>query len=103
MVDCVVVDAGARYGLHPTWQYLENVAEFHLFEMDEVEAARLAKKYANHNNIKVYATALYEADATLTFNVSRHNALNSVFEANVGLLESNAYMVEEFTQTEERS
>jgi FkbM family methyltransferase len=103
MINCVVVDAGARYGLHPTWQSLERIAEFHLFEMDDVEAARLSKKYAGHDNIKVYATALHEVDADLTFNVSRHNALNSVFEANSTLLRDNAYMVEEFTQTEERS
>jgi FkbM family methyltransferase len=103
MVECVVVDAGARYGLHPTWQSLEGVAEFHLFEMDEGEASRLIKKYESRPNIKVYATALYDSDSELTFRVSVHNALNSVFEANSSLLEDNAYMVEEFTQTEERS
>lgn len=103
MVDCVVVDAGARYGLHPTWQALERVADFHLFEMDSVEAARLAKKYAGHRNISVYPIALSDRDTTLTFKVNRHNALNSVFEANSELIESNAYMTDEFTQVEERS
>ncbi len=103
MINCVVVDAGARYGLHPTWQSMESVAEFHLFEMDEGEASRLTKKYGNRRNIKVYATALYESDTQLKFRVSEHHALNSVYEANSSLLEANAYMIKEFRQTEERS
>jgi FkbM family methyltransferase len=103
MIDCVVVDAGARYGLHPTWQCLETVAEFHLFEMDELEAARLRTKYASRGNITVYATALHDTDSTLTFHVSKHRALNSIYEANAGLLERNAYMVDEFAQAETRS
>lgn len=102
-MECVVVDAGARYGLHPTWQSLERVAKFHLFEMDEVEAARLSRKYKDHGNIKVYAEALHSRDGQLTFTVNRHNALNSVLEANAALLADNAYMVDEFTSTERRT
>ena len=34
-----VVDAGARYGLHPTWAELRGIVNFHLFEMDNNEAA----------------------------------------------------------------
>ena len=43
MLNCVVVDAGARYGLHPSWAELRGIAEFHLFEMDADEADRLAR------------------------------------------------------------
>ncbi len=42
---CVVIDAGARYGLHPTWSDLRGLVEFHLFEMDDVESGRLEQRY----------------------------------------------------------
>jgi FkbM family methyltransferase len=101
-LNCVVIDAGARYGLHPTWADLRGVVEFHLFEMDAVEAARLEKKYRDDPQIKVHPIALYSSDTTLTFRVSEHQALNSLFQANDELLRQNDYMVREFTVTEER-
>jgi len=103
MLDCVVVDAGARYGLHPSWADLRGLAEFHLFEMDEEEAARLEKKYAADERITVYPIALYSSDSTLTFRVSEHQALNSVFHSNEKLLQSNDYMLRDFAVTAERT
>lgn len=102
MLNCVVVDAGARYGLHPSWADLRGIAEFHLFEMDAVEASRLSQKYEKDPLITIYPVALYSSDTTLTFQVSEHQALNSVFQANDGLLRSNDYMLREFAVTEER-
>lgn len=101
-IDCVVIDAGARYGLHPTWGDLQGLVDFHLFEMDGAEAERLARKYQADPRITVYPTALYSSDTTLTFSVSQHQALNSVFQANDGLLSDNDYMLREFAVTEER-
>jgi FkbM family methyltransferase len=103
MLDCVVVDAGARYGLHPSWADLRGIAEFHLFEMDEEEAARLKKKYASDAGITIYPIALYSSDSTLTFRVSEHQALNSVFHSNEELLKSNEYMLRDFAVTAERT
>ncbi len=103
MLDCVVVDAGARYGLHPSWAELRGIAEFHLFEMDEDEAARLTTKYQADDKITVYPIALYSSDATLKFSVSEHQALNSVFRSNTALLQSNDYMLRDFAVTAERS
>jgi len=71
--------------------------------MDPVEASRLTLKYAGHDNITVYPTALYSSDAELTFNVSTHKALNSVFEANAKLLKDQDYMVAEFTQGDQKA
>jgi FkbM family methyltransferase len=102
MLDCVVVDAGARYGLHPSWADLRGVAEFHLFEMDQEEAARLKRKYESDAGITIYPIALYSSDSTLTFRVSEHQALNSVFHSNEELLKSNDYMLREFAVTAER-
>jgi FkbM family methyltransferase len=103
MLDCVVVDAGARYGLHPSWAELRGIAEFHLFEMDGEEAARLTKKYQGDTRITVYPIALYSSDTTLKFSVSEHQALNSVFQSNTELLQSNDYMLDAFAVTAERS
>jgi FkbM family methyltransferase len=96
MLKCVVVDAGARYGLHPSWLELRGIAEFHLFEMDVEEAQRLAQKYKNDKLIIVHATALFSSDTKLSFHVSEHRALNSVFQANEKLLRSNDYMLRDF-------
>lgn len=100
-IDCVVVDAGARYGLHPTWSELRSVATFHLFEMDEGEAARLERKYKEDERITVYPLALYSEDSTLKFTARTHHALNSVFESNDALLDAQGYMQQEFRTGEE--
>lgn len=99
-VSLVVVDAGARYGLHPTWADMRGIAEFHLFEMDEKEAERLSKKYQNDLGITVYPLALYSRDATLTFTRSEHRALNSVLETNDELLNRHDYKLRDFEAIE---
>ncbi len=101
-IECVVVDAGARDGLHPTCAPLRGLADFHLFEMDAREAARLEQKYQSDRRIKVYPLALYSSDTTLDFRVSEHEALNSVFASNEALLKQNDYMLRDFTVNEER-
>ncbi len=98
-VKCVVVDAGARYGLHPTWADLRGAAEFHMFEMDKVEADRLSAKYNKDANITIYPVALYSSDTTLKFTVTEHQALNSVMEMNDDLLKQHDYMTRDFTAT----
>tara|TARA_R110000772_G_scaffold73216_6_gene159883 strand:+ start:23213 stop:24175 length:963 start_codon:yes stop_codon:yes gene_type:complete len=90
-IECTVVDAGARYGLHPSWQSVDRLAAFHLFETDHDEVARLQRKYADHANITVHHAALYHTDTTLTFNIRRHRALNSLYEVNEDL----DYLIEE--------
>jgi FkbM family methyltransferase len=95
-IECVVLDAGARYGLHPTWAEVRTIATFHLFEMDPAEAARLTRKYGNERNIKVHAIALFSKDATLRANVSQHRALNSLYSTDGDLLNRNDYMTDRF-------
>jgi FkbM family methyltransferase len=99
-INCVVVDAGARYGLHPTWADLQGVVEFHLFEMDPAEAMRLQRKYQADSLITVYPLALYSCDTTLNYRVNQHHALNSVFPSNDELLRQNEYKVSDFTVTD---
>lgn len=96
---CRVVDAGARYGLHPTWESLRDVAHFHLFEPDADEAGRLRQKYANRPNIAVDEVALHSKKTELTFSIRKHKALCTVSEVNVDMLERDNYMVREFEVT----
>lgn len=102
MTSLVVLDAGARYGLHPSWAALREIAEFHLFEVDADEAARLEKKYARDANIRVYDTALYHETATLEFKVMKHRALSSVQKPNHAFLDQAEYMADEFAEVEIR-
>jgi FkbM family methyltransferase len=75
----VVVDAGARYGLHPSWEPAAGIAEFHLFEAEPVEAARLAEKYSLVPNIQIYNMALDEQPGILEFELRQHRALTSTY------------------------
>jgi FkbM family methyltransferase len=101
-ISCTVIDAGARYGLHPSWADLRGLVDFHLFEMDAVEAARLSRKYDADPRVKVYPVALYSCDTTLRFKVRTHQALNSVLQSNDELLKENEYMLADFVATEEK-
>jgi FkbM family methyltransferase len=100
-IKCAVIDAGARYGLHPSWAELRGLVEFHLFEMDGQEAERLQRKYRNDSQITVYPLALYSSDTTLRYHVTQHRALNSVMCSNDDLLRQNDYMLRDFAVTEE--
>lgn len=95
-IKCRVIDAGARYGLHPSWESLSNFAEFHLFEPDLEEARRLSQKYEGQTNISIHAKALYSHSTNLKFRVSRHRALNSILPANTSLLKQQSYKLAEF-------
>jgi FkbM family methyltransferase len=101
-LNCAVIDAGARYGLHPSWTDLRGLVDFHLFEMDADEAARLQRKYQKDERITVHPLALYSSNTTLTYRVSEHHALNSVFQSNDDLLRQNEYMLNAFAAAEER-
>jgi FkbM family methyltransferase len=102
-VDCVVIDGGARYGLHPSWAELRGLVDFHLFEMDEHECRRLSQKYRDDPRIRIYPLALYKEDTALRYTVTQHRALNSVFDSNSDLLRRNDYMLRDFSPCEERA
>jgi len=96
-IECVVVDAGARYGLHPSWAEMRGIVRFHLFEMDPSEAARLTAKYAKEPTITVHPLALFSSETEIQFNVSQHRALNSMYQTDTGLLERNEYKTDSFS------
>lgn len=95
IIECNVIDAGARYGLHPTWQPVETIANFYLFETDANEVVRLKRKYPHRDNVEIYDVALFSSDTVLKFKERRHRALNSYYDANEAFLKRETYMREE--------
>lgn len=68
-----VVDAGGRYGIHPSWRGVEAPLAYTMYEPEPVEAARLAAKYAGHDDISVRPCALGAVpDSTLTLWLTAH-------------------------------
>ena len=73
-----VLDAGGRYGIHPTWKSFTGELDYHLFEPDPVESARLIKKYEHRSlEVKVVDQALAENDGRLTIHFFRNRAMSS--------------------------
>lgn len=78
-----VIDAGGRYGIHPTWRGFKGELEYHLFEPDPREAERLARKYARDSHrIKINPLALGEREAALKINILRHHGQSSAYLPN---------------------
>lgn len=76
--NCLVVDAGARYGLHPTWRDARDVCNFQLFEPEPTEANRLNLRYQNYPNITVHAKALAEKNGTRKLTIRSHPGLSAL-------------------------
>ena len=73
-----VLDAGGRYGLHPTWKPFTGELEYYLFEPDPVESKRLEKKYRRRTDeVKVVGRAVAEKDGKLTIHFFRNRAMSS--------------------------
>lgn len=78
LLKTVVVDAGARYGLHPSWKPFKGEMDYYLFEPDSTEASRLEVKYASRSaEIKVEAKALGCKAGELTLNLFRNKAMST--------------------------
>lgn len=81
----VVIDAGARYGIHPTWKGFSGDLRYLMFEPDRREADRLAHKYAGRGGaVAVIPQALGEREGSLAINVLRHHGQSTAFEPNPG-------------------
>jgi FkbM family methyltransferase len=84
-VRTVVIDAGGRYGIHPTWRSFSGEMTYVMFEPDAAEAERLAAKYRKRSDtVRVVNKALGEEQGTATINVMKHHGLSSVFIPNPG-------------------
>jgi FkbM family methyltransferase len=77
----VVIDAGGRYGLHPSWKPFRGELHYALFEPDPAEAARLRSKYAGRSaDVFVEDVAVAERPGELTINFFRNRAMSSSAE-----------------------
>lgn len=73
-----VLDAGGRYGLHPSWKPFTGELLYYLFEPDPVESKRLQKKYSRQSDeVKVVGSAVAEQDGRLTIHFLRNRAMSS--------------------------
>jgi FkbM family methyltransferase len=73
-----VIDAGGRYGLHPSWKPFSGELEYYLFEPDPIESERLKNKYSRRaGEIKVLSCAVAESDSKLTIHFSKNRAMSS--------------------------
>lgn len=69
-----VVDAGGRYGMHPSWRGFEAPLDYRMFEPEPIEAARLARKYASRADVTVQALALGAVpDSTIDLFITAHH------------------------------
>lgn len=77
-VKTTVIDAGGRYGLHPTWKPFTGELDYYSFEPDPEEARRLKAKYAHRaNEIKIIDRAVAEKDGKLKIALFRNRAMSS--------------------------
>ena len=54
----VVVDIGARYGIHPTWKRFPYPVTYHLVDPDPIESTRLRARYAGNTNVIIHEVAI---------------------------------------------
>lgn len=81
-VETVVLDAGARYGIHPTWKSFDAELRYIMFEPDPKESARLREKYQSNSSVRVEASALGDRKGQSVMNVLRHHGQSSLFAPN---------------------
>lgn len=77
-IKTTVIDAGGRYGLHPTWKSFSGELAYYLFEPDPTECLRLKAKYLNRaDDINILNLALDENDGFLEIDVFENRAMSS--------------------------
>ncbi len=82
-VKTTVLDAGARYGIHPTWKGYGGELNYVMFEPDREEAQRLAQSYAQSRpDVRVENKALGESSGELEMQIYRHHGQSSHYQPN---------------------
>ena len=78
-----VIDAGARYGPHPSFQKLfnKNLSRIYAFEPEPKEYRVLYNRFKDHPNYHIENSALGETEGELYLNIHTHNGQTSSFEA----------------------
>jgi FkbM family methyltransferase len=82
-IETIVIDAGGRYGLHPTWKSFSGELHYYLFEPDVIEAQRLKKKYANrYSEVTIVDRALMDIECTTRLFLFHNRAMSSFKKRN---------------------
>ena len=76
----VILDIGARYGIHPSFKNFGGENVILLVEADKIEADRLRKRYKNFENVKVYAQAIGEICGYKNLRILNNPAMSSFFK-----------------------
>lgn len=73
-----VIDAGGRFGLHPSWKLFKGELAYHLFEPDRAETSRLKAKYAaRFNEVFIHDSALGENEGEIEINFLYNRAMST--------------------------
>ena len=80
-----LIDAGARFGPHPSWSelYKSNLLLIYAFEPEEEEYNWLKDKYKNNPNYFINKLALGDEDNLLKLNILNHKGQTSLFSPNL--------------------
>jgi FkbM family methyltransferase len=78
-IKTIVIDAGGRYGIHPSWKTFDGELEYYLFEPDIDEAKRLKKKYKYKKEVIVDNRALDDQSSFLELNILSNKAMSTTF------------------------
>jgi FkbM family methyltransferase len=70
-----VIDVGARYGKHPSWDGFKGGLQYIAFEPDNEEAERLRK--SNIQDFEVVEAAVYDKEGEFDFNLLVHRGMSS--------------------------
>lgn len=77
-----VVDAGARYGMHPSWRGFAGALRYFAFEPDEREAERL-RTQVQQPGFEVVGFALAKATGERELYVTKHRGYSSFLRADL--------------------
>jgi FkbM family methyltransferase len=79
-IKTIVLDAGGRYGLHPSWKPFTGELLYYLFEPDIEEANRLRSKY-DHKKDKIIIDdrAINDTNGTINLNILSNRAMSTSF------------------------
>lgn len=72
----VVMDVGARYGMHPSWRGYKGKLRYLMFEPDAAEAGRLRGKL-DPSVFEIFETALDRTEGKRPFHLLKHRGLSS--------------------------
>jgi len=79
-IKTIVLDAGGRYGLHPSWKPFTGELLYYLFEPDIEEANRLRQKYENKKeDVIIDDRALNDTGGIVNLNILNNRAMSTSF------------------------